>query len=531
MAQQTINVGAAPNDGTGTPLRTAFQYTNSNFTELYTAVGPSGNNIVVPGSATITGDLTVDTSTLKVDSTNNRVGIGTANPITPLDVRGSGGTGALFLRTTDPTSAVSSAYIQTPVSTGFSALVPIYGFWYQNCGMGNPSSDAVTLITASTERYRIDSAGTCTWSNVGGGAGTAMTLNSTGLGVGDSPATKIFARVTPPGAGQDGMRVSDGTRLIQMSISGSSYSYQGIGSNQNVIYASGNPLSILSDAQNLRLGTSSTSYLLLDSSGNVGIGVTPKSWASGYRALQIGIYSALTDSQGGATYLTNNAYFDSVDSRWEYITNNRVVRYDQDTADGGHKWYSAGSGAVNAAITWGNPLMTLDASGNLLVGTTDATQTSGVGTKILGSGLGPYVVNPAIANSALAYTMYSTGATAYRFYVGWAGTVFATNTVISAISDARLKENVQNLDVGLNEILALKPRKFDWKAGKGKDIKGDRGFIAQEFETVFPNLIDEWADPAPEGEAPYKSVRQDLIPVLVKAIQELAAEVNALKKA
>lgn len=55
MAQQTINVGASPNDGTGTPLRTAFQYTNSNFTELYTAVGPSGNNIVVPGSATITG--------------------------------------------------------------------------------------------------------------------------------------------------------------------------------------------------------------------------------------------------------------------------------------------------------------------------------------------------------------------------------------------------------------------------------------------------------------------------------------------
>ena len=80
MAQQTINVGASPNDGTGTPLRTAFQYTNSNFTELYTATGPSGNNIVVPGSATISGDLTVDTSTLKVDSTNDNVGIGTVSP-------------------------------------------------------------------------------------------------------------------------------------------------------------------------------------------------------------------------------------------------------------------------------------------------------------------------------------------------------------------------------------------------------------------------------------------------------------------
>ena len=64
---------------------------------------------------------------------------------------------------------------------------------------------------------------------------------------------------------------------------------------------------------------------------------------------------------------------------------------------------------------------------------------------------------------------------------------------------------------------------------RSKDVKGDRGFIAQEFEQVFPDLIDEWKDPAPEGEEPYKSVRQDLIPVLVKAIQELNAKVQALE--
>ena len=54
-------------------------------------------------SATITGDLTVDTSTLKVDSTNNRVGIGTASPAYNLDVIGSasiGGTGSAFTRFT-----------------------------------------------------------------------------------------------------------------------------------------------------------------------------------------------------------------------------------------------------------------------------------------------------------------------------------------------------------------------------------------------------------------------------------------------
>jgi hypothetical protein len=254
MAKQTINIGAAPNDGTGTPLRTSFDYCNLNFTELYTATGPSGNNIVVPGTATITGDLTVDTSTLKVDSTNNRVGIGTVTPAAPLHIQAPG---------------TDSAAIRLAAAGGRT-----YDINSTAAGYGSANNLIIYDITGSAERWRLDATGNHFWNNVGGVAGTAMTLNSTGLGVGGSPATKIFASVTPPGAGQDGMRVSDGTRLIQMSISGSSYSYQGIGANQNVIYASGNPLSILSDAQNLRLGTGTNEYMLIDLSGNVGVGVS-----------------------------------------------------------------------------------------------------------------------------------------------------------------------------------------------------------------------------------------------------------------
>jgi hypothetical protein len=281
MAKQTINIGAAPNDGTGTPLRTSFDYCNLNFTELYTATGPSGNNIVVPGSATISGDLTVDTSTLKVDSTNNRVGIGTATPTAALDILGAFGTStaAAVIRNNSAANAANISQVQFFVANTFGGTEQVASIHGLNPNAASNNGGSLVFSTSlngtattPSERYRIGNDGTATW-YVGGS--TAMTLNSTGLGVGGSPATKIFASVTPPGAGQDGMRVSDGTRLIQMSISGSSYSYQGIGANQNVIYASGNPLSILSDAQNLRLGTSATSYVLLDTSGNVGIGVTP----------------------------------------------------------------------------------------------------------------------------------------------------------------------------------------------------------------------------------------------------------------
>lgn len=188
-------------------------------------------------------------------------------------------------------------------------------------------------------------------------------------------------------------------------------------------------------------------------------------------------------------------------------------------------------GAHNIGFSTQNTLRAIiDSSGNLLVGTTNSSITAGEGFKaIYNAGSNPYVaaVMASSSNSQTNYHLYSTGAGAYRFYVGLAGTVYATSTTITGISDQRLKENIVDLNDGLDAVMALKPRKFDWKDGKGKGIKGDRGFIAQEFETVFPDMIEEWKDPAPEGEEPYKAVNANLIPTLVKAIQELNAKVDA----
>ena len=115
---------------------------------------------------------------------------------------------------------------------------------------------------------------------------------------------------------------------------------------------------------------------------------------------------------------------------------------------------------------------------------------------------------------------------AFTFAVSGTGQIYAVSTSIASISDERLKENIRDLDSGLADVMALKPRLYDWKEGKGADIKNARGFIAQEFEEVFPDLVSGWREPAPEGEEPYKSMRQDLIPTLVKAIQELKVIVD-----
>ena len=442
-------------------------------------------------SATITGNLTVRTNALAVDA-NNNVGIGTTAPTAYTNYRtlaivgGSAG-GVIDINTSGGVTAGGLQIASTATSTTFD--------------VSGPSAGAAASVLFRTgaygalgERYRIDGTGISTWS-VGGS--TAMTLNATGLGVGGSPTSKLTI----------------GTGSFSAAASGTTG-----------MYTTASGLEILSDSYFFG-SRSGFGLMTLNASGNVGIGVTPSAWSSIYKVSQIGQSASV--SGGTSVELAvfgSNCYFDTTDSRWERITSGYTSQYYQTNST--HVWRIGGTAGANTDCAF-TSAMTLDASGNLLVGKTAVSDLT-VGFQATQSG----VVGSTRASSANAestYFVYSTGAAAYRFYVGMGGTVYATNTTISGISDARLKENVQDLDVGLGAILALKPRKFDWKAGKGKDIKGDRGFIAQEFEQVFPQLVDEWKDEAPEGEAPYKSVRQDLIPVLVKAIQELTARVQTLE--
>jgi hypothetical protein len=262
--------------------------------------------------------------------------------------------------------------------------------------------------------------------------------------------------------------------------------------------------------------TSGADGLYFDAtSGNLGIGTTSPS-TYGKIVSSGGTFSLVTDTSAQrrlSFWSTGNG-----NSENAYIQ----VQNDGATTNTGEMLFATKNSGGTLAER-----MRLDASGNLLVGKTAASDTT-VGFTAYSNGT-VTTARSSSNNGDLNLYVYSTGAAAARFYVGMGGTVYATSTTITAISDQRLKENIQDIDVGLDKIMALKPRKFDWKAGKGKDIKGDRGWIAQEFEEVFPDMIDTWADPAPEGEDPYKAVNADLIPVLVKAIQELKAEVDSLK--
>ena len=140
------------------------------------------------------------------------------------------------------------------------------------------------------------------------------------------------------------------------------------------------------------------------------------------------------------------------------------------------------------------------------------------------------------ASSSNTYLVRNTSNASYSFYVSGAGQISAVQTSISSLSDERLKENIVDIDTGLAEVMALKPRRFDWKEGEGSNEQNVAGFIAQEVEAVLPELIGSFKhDDLPDA----KSVKMgDMVPTLVKAIQEqqtlietLTARITALENA
>lgn len=71
MPQQTINIGAAPNDGTGDPLRDAFDKSNDNFDELY---GVTGQTHMIPIMANgMTGRTTNGAATGSTETATNKI--------------------------------------------------------------------------------------------------------------------------------------------------------------------------------------------------------------------------------------------------------------------------------------------------------------------------------------------------------------------------------------------------------------------------------------------------------------------------
>jgi len=129
--------------------------------------------------------------------------------------------------------------------------------------------------------------------------------------------------------------------------------------------------------------TNDTERMRIDSSGNVGIGVTPSAWGASRKAIELGYAgSAFYIYPNTSTALGSNHYVNSSGNNIYSNTGYGAALYNM--YSGEHQFYVAGSGTAGNTITF-TQAMTLTSGGNLLIGNTNGTEKLTVTGKIKAS--------------------------------------------------------------------------------------------------------------------------------------------------
>jgi len=292
----------------------------------------NGTNLTVAGTTELTGNLTVDTSTLHVDTSNNRVGIGTTSPSEKLEVAGNISIGT------------SSQWIGRDSENNSFGFDASYGQFINSTASISLAIDS-NNGDSDTRYFRILK------NAYGYGSGTELfRVNENGhFGIG----------TTSPAGLQSWAK---GTRILDLKLETTPATGDvGVQFRANTGAYLG-----------LAAGGGTGIGIVIDSNNNVGIGRTPQSHYTGYTALDLGHSSSLfgnkTGSDTNVVTLANNGYLNSTASAWKYIVTDEATKYEQ--SSGKHRWFHASSGTAGTDVTWTNSL-TIDESGNVGIG--DAT--------------------------------------------------------------------------------------------------------------------------------------------------------------
>ena len=120
------------------------------------------------------------------------------------------------------------------------------------------------------------------------------------------------------------------------------------------------------------------------------------------------------------------------------------------------------------------------------------------------------------------YGQQNAGTVALKIFSN--GNIQNTNNSYGAISDARLKENITDATPKLDDLMKVKVRNYNLKGESSKQL----GVISQELEQIFPNMIEESTNMGENMKI--KGVKYSVfVPMLIKAVQELKAEIEILK--
>jgi hypothetical protein len=239
-----------------------------------------------------------------------------------------------------------------------------------------------------------------------------------------------------------------------------------------------------------------------------------------------GVFMRRSDLLTGLDLWTDNYFGDSyIDSRWDNAAGSLYFRL-----------RTAGTPFVATRITKGSGtvVVTLGKAGSIWDTTNRGTlEINGDGSAILGFTVGSGERGYLYHGGTQMYLQNN--ASGGNIYVAASsGGVQLNNGATSwtATSDERLKNINSNIENAIEKLLTLRTVNFSWKSDETN--KENLGLIAQDVEAVFPQVIEKNKLNSGVDEqndhTEYLGVKYtELIPVLVKAIQELKAEIDELK--
>jgi hypothetical protein len=473
----------------------------------------NGTNLTVAGTTVLTGNLTVNTNALYVDTSNNRVGVGTSNPVAQFAVGGAGR--RIEIQGTD---AVIRAFDRSASWSEMQFEGASYTFDTSGTERMRINSSGNVGIGTVSPAHKLDVAGTSRFTNtlnVERSDGTFLQLkgnsNNTGYINWESNGFTFYTNgpVEALRIGSSGIVVNEDSRDYDFRVESNNNANMLFvdGGNDRIGVATSNPLAVLDIHGNTNAYSTMSKIYLTDLSGHA----NSRNWSIGNGGSDYGNFTIGVSNAAGGDPQASGTHFNPF-----LITKEGNVVFNEDSKDADFRVESNNNSNM-LKVDGGAEMVCFGTSNN----TGLAVQNSETGVQITSSGR-------IFCSNADHHDFNRTSngdIIRFRRDTTVVGTISSTTagTTYSTTSDRRLKNNIEPIADATDKLMDMKPVTHTWI--DNPESPQVHGFIAQEMQEVVPEAVSGDAESDEMMSMDYGRIT----PVIVAALQDALNEIKELK--